>query len=48
MKCVVGEVPAVDNESRMERGTGPMVALVVLFVRRVGAGAGRRPARGVL
>ena len=48
IKSVVGEAPTVDDESRMERGTGPMVALVVLFAWRGDAGAERRPAWGVL
>ena len=48
MKYAVGEVPVVDIESRMERGTGPMVALVALFTRRGGAGARKWPAWGVL
>ncbi len=48
MKSVVGEVHAVDNESWMERGTEPMVALVVMFARRGGAGARWRPAWRVL
>ena len=47
MKSVVGDVLAVDNESRMERGPGPMVG-VVLFARRGGAGVGMRPVWGVL
>jgi hypothetical protein len=48
MESVAMEVVAVDCGSRMERATGPMVALFFVFVRRGGAGTGRRPAWGVL
>jgi len=44
MKFVVGKVLAVDFGSRMERVTGPMVALLYVFARRGCAGIGRRPA----
>ena len=42
------EVFAGDCESRMGRVAGPMVALLFVFARKVGAGTGRRPAWGVL